>query len=302
MKRVVAVIMIMMLGLTMCSCSGGNKATKITIGEDAYDVSGRFENVAKAFADKGWCLYDYVAKKVISEDCSSVIAGAKYEPENTIMIRKNTHNPYGVDASECIGYYEYGFYEKMCGEVTGIDGIRNIDEREDIYSKGFVDAGRAAVKLYADGKEVDVNQYRDQVIEYISSLADTNSGNYWVNKGIVADMDEYHSYATGYGIVKEVNVEGWNTLLSYSYDGVNNGYKSFAENPEIYLEENPQMINCFAVSMAAQDLGWKYHNGKIKSFVAVVIPTVNETLEHLMFINVACPGEEVYDWFDMLKK
>lgn len=296
-KKLTAIIMILTLCVSMCACGRGKAATTVGVGGNTYDLSGSFEDMVKAFSDKGLILYDNIARKVISPDGSSVLDGEGFEMGNTVMTRKNTYNPYDVDYSECCGYYEYGFYEKLCGEATGIGGIKNTASVETLTEAGFIDTGRAFVKLFADGKEVKINKYRDMARDYLVARADNVSEySFLADRGCVKDEEDFHKYATGYGIVREINLENWGTLMSYNDS---QGYKSYAKNPKEYERQSPAMLDCFAVAFAARELNRKYQNGKIKSLVAVMFTNVREE-ENLMFVNVACDGSEVGEWYDMI--
>lgn len=290
-KRIIAVLITLCFVCALSACSAKAPDIKISLGDAQVALTGEFADSVKAIHAAGYTPYDYTARKPVSDDGMTLEKDDKLNLGSVTYVRKTLYNPSKIDAKDCAGYYEYGFEQYSTGDfLLYMDG-NGIGTYDEALSDGFYDTRAYAVKLFADGKEVNFSDYEDLAKRYIKNLYATKEytdAQFLVNEGLIAEESEYYSFLSGYGMVREIGWENFtNTVTMVRAQGID------AVLDDRLFENNPDVVNMCAVVLAASDAGMKYHNGKIKSCVAVLVPA---DPTDVYFVNVACDGAEAEGW------
>lgn len=290
-NRIISVLVILCLACTLVSCSAKGPDIKISLGDAQVGLTGGFADSTKAIHAAGYTPYDYTARKQVADDGLTLEKVEKLELGSVTYARKTQYNPLKLDAKDCVGYYEYGFEQYSTGDFTLSMDDKTIETYDEALNNGFYETRMYAVKLITDGKEVNIADYEDLAKRFMENLYVTKEctgAQFMVQEGLIAEESEYNTFQSGYGIVREIGWENLTaTLNMLSMEETNVGIDNN------FIENNPAAVKLCAVVLAASDAGMKYHKGKLKSCIAVLVPA---DPTEIYFVNVACEGTEVEEW------
>lgn len=282
----------MFIAMLFCACGMKVKPATVSINGNTVDLTQDYAKVARDFSDNNFALYNNSLKKLLSEDGMKLTQKPEQFDKNTVLVNAGAYLKNNlVEYKDCVGYREYGFYDKICKDAEIFDGKVNVKTWDDAIEAGFIDTGRYAVKLYADFKEVSPDKYKKITREYLkATYGSEKGGNYFIDSGLVADANELAKFNSGYGLVSHINFDYYTMLLNEVK--ISDVEKALLDVDELETQ-NPEMFNCFVVRMAACLLGEDYLNGKIKNFTTILIP---RELTDPAYVCTACDGEEAHEW------
>lgn len=293
--RALALALVFTVIGSVTACSRADMEAYISIEGSHIDLSADFKEVIGSFYEQGLTPFDMYKKKVIAEDGSTLLKYDRNAAGKMAVAARNVFGAKGQDVSDYMGYCIYGFNHVAEGDVSVPGGPEeshaDVSSLEEALKAGFVQTPYYAVKLYADGREVDIEKYREPAADYCAAfMSGESDSDYFVESGCISDSADCGAYLSGYGLVSEIRWESYSTLKAYLQ---NSEYADSMTSASGNIEsENVDMFNTFMIKLAACDLGQQYMNGRIRSLTAVMVPT--REIDYF-FVCVACRGDEVED-------